>query len=446
MTKDKKITVWNLFDHLEGDKVVWIIVLFLILMSVVCLFSSTSRLLVGDMTRLDIVVSQLKIVGLGAMVILLLYQIKSFKLLKILAQFGLFISLVLLLLLVAKIDTPLVKSIEINGARRILSISGFQVHVFEVVKVAMVLYLAWAQDAIANGKIKTIRDKKWQRRVYVYLPFLVIVSLVLTGSNSAALFIGFVLFMTILFSGENGLKLVALGVILVTMLAAFAGLYSLTKNSKITLFPRIGTAFSRIFGDEDWEKRAIEARPGSKEYYEALDELRQPYGAKIAIKEGGFTGKGPGQSTQRYVVPDMSEDYMYSFIIEEYGWLGALAVLFLYVSLIARGVLIVKNCRDDKFAKIAIGGLCLLISGQAFMHMFVNIGIGPMTGQTLPLISHGNSAFLCFCTAFGFILSISRIAAKEMQSIENNADSLFAQGTETNYSDIQEEAEQYDRL
>ncbi|MBR3653505.1 MAG: FtsW/RodA/SpoVE family cell cycle protein, partial [Bacteroidales bacterium] len=112
--------------------------------------------------------------------------------------------------------------------------------------------------------------------------------------------------------------------------------------------------------------------------------------------------------------PDMSEDFMYSFIIEEYGLLGGIFVIFLYVSLLARASIIVRNCGSDHYAKLTVAGLCLLIAGQAFLHMFVNADIGPMTGQTLPLISHGNSAFLCFSIAFGIILSFSRIAARRI--------------------------------
>ena len=114
------------------------------------------------------------------------------------------------------------------------------------------------------------------------------------------------------------------------------------------------------------------------------------------------------------MVPDISEDYMYSFIIEEYGFVGGVLVIFLYISLLARGSIIVRNCGKDQFAKLGVAGLCILISGQAFLHMFVNADIGPMTGQTLPLISHGTSAFICFCIAFGVILSFSRIAARRI--------------------------------
>ena len=119
---------------------------------------------------------------------------------------------------------------------------------------------------------------------------------------------------------------------------------------------------------------------------------------------------------------------MYSFLIEEYGLFGGILVLILYISLLARSSIIARMCGDE-FAKFAIGGLAVLITGQAFMHILVNVDIGPMTGQTLPLISHGASAFLVFCIAFGIILSISRLAKKKIQ----NAEEL----TEASANDIQ---------
>ena len=100
-------------------------------------------------------------------------------------------------------------------------------------------------------------------------------------------------------------------------------------------------------------------------------------------------------------------------------------MIFLYVSLLARASIIVRNCGKDLYAKISVAGLCLLITGQAFLHMFVNADIGPMTGQTLPLISHGNSAFLCFSLAFGIILSFSRIAQRRIEKEQREAQPLI---------------------
>jgi cell division protein FtsW len=286
--------------------------------------------------------------------------------------------------------------------------------VFEVVKVAMVLYLAWAMDALKQGKLKGPSKPIWKKILYLYAPFLIIFVMIIPGSNSSALIIGLLMFVMILLGGGNFKDMSILAAAGIAVLAICFGLYSLTKHREHPLFDRIGTGISRVFEKDDWEQQVIDNPRGTIAYQKAIDAIRQPYSAKIAVKQGGLLGKGPGQSTQRYVVPDMSEDFMYSFIIEEYGLLGGIFVIFLYVSLLARGSIIARNCGSDQYAKLTVAGLCLLITGQAFLHMFVNADIGPMTGQTLPLISHGNSAFLCFSIAFGIILSFSRIASRRI--------------------------------
>ncbi len=413
--KEKKRTFWNFADSFEGDKVVWIIVLLLVLISIVCMFSSSSRLLRDGMTRLDLVKSQLLVVLAGLGVIIVLYNIKNIGFFRWFSKWGFLLSFVLLGLLDAHVSLPFIKAVNINNAWRILTIAGFQVHVFEVVKVAMVLYLAWAMDALKQGKIRWPEQLFWKKACYLYLPFLLIFVMIIPGSNSSALIIGLLMYVMILLGGGNFKDMAILGAAGIAAIAIIFGLYSATKSKEHPWFERIGTGISRVFEDKDWEQQAVDAPRGTIAWQEAIDAIRQPYSAKIAVKQGGLLGKGPGQSTQRYVVPDMSEDYMYSFIIEEYGLVGGLMVIFLYVSLLARGSIIARNCGNDHYAKLTVAGLCLLITGQAFLHMFVNADIGPMTGQTLPLISHGTSAFLCFSVAFGIILSFSRIATRRIE-------------------------------
>ena len=411
-TAKKKRNLWNIFENFEGDKVVWMIVLLLMLISVLCMFSSTSRLLSSGQSRIDVVKDQLVLVAFGIGIIILIYNIRQLGILRWLSKFGFAVSLLLLAALDLKLDLGFVRSIEINGARRILQVGPVQVHVFEVVKVAMIMYLAWAMDALKRGKLKRGNTELAKKIIYIYAPFVVSFLMIIPGSNSAALVIGGMMFITILIGGGNLRDLAVLlaaGVLIVGMVL---GIYAISKGK---VFGRIGTGISRIFESTDWEQKVLDSRMGSVDYYEALDQIRQPYSAKIAIHEGGLIGKGPGASTQRYVVPDISEDYMYSFIIEEYGIFGGIVVLMLYISLLARGSLIVRNCGSELFPKLAVAGLTMLIVMQAFLHMFVNVDIGPMTGQTLPLVSHGSSAFLCFCVAFGIILSVSRYASRKIR-------------------------------
>ena len=411
-TANRKRNLWNFFEGVEGDKVVWIIVLLLMLISVLCMFSSTSRLLSSGQSRLGVVKEQLILVAAGLAIVIAIYNIRQLGILRFFSRFGFIVSLLLLGMLDLKLDLGFIKSIEINGARRILKVGPVQVHVFEVVKVAMIMYLAWAMDALKRKKLKWGANELQKKVINIYAPFVLTFAMIIPGSNSSALVIGGMMFITILIGGGNLKDLAILAGIGVVLLGLMFGIYKLSGGK---FLGRIGTGISRVFGHTDYEQQVLDARPGSIDYYDALDEIRQPYSAKIAIHEGGVFGKGPGQSTQRYVVPDISEDYMYSFIIEEYGIIGGLFVLMLYISLLARGSLIVRNCGTELFPKLAAAGLIMLIVMQAFLHMFVNVDIGPMTGQTLPLVSHGSSAFLCFCVAFGIILSISRYASRKIQ-------------------------------
>lgn len=409
----KKSSLWNFADRFEGDKVVWIIVLLLFLFSIVCMFSSTSRLLDEGATRIDLVKEQFIVVLIGLVIIIGLYNIKNIKFFRFFSAFGFAISFILLLLLDARIRLPFMRAVEINGAYRILKMGPIQVHVFEVVKVAMVMYLSWAIDALRRRALPGKRlSEEWRKILFIYMPFIVTFVMIIPGSNSSALVIGLIMLIVILLGGGSAKDMTLLILAGAAAVAVCVGIYKISDGKYME---RIGTGISRIFEKNDWEKQFLSSRKGSIEYQEALDAMRQPYSAKIAIHEGGFLGKGPGQSTQRYVVPDISEDYMYSFIIEEYGFIGGVLVIFLYISLLARGSIIVRNCGTDHYAKLSVAGLCILISGQAFLHMFVNADIGPMTGQTLPLISHGTSAFICFCIAFGIILSFSRIASRRIE-------------------------------
>lgn len=233
------------------------------------------------------------------------------------------------------------------------------------------------------------------------------------------------MFLVILFGGDS---LKELSILMAAGIAAVLLCFGIYKISGGDHFGRIGTGISRVCKSNDWEEIVHTAPKGSLLYNNALDKLRQSYNAKIAIHQGSLIGKGPGQSTQRYVIADVSEDYVYSFIIEEYGLAGGILVIILYVSLMARGAIIARNCGNDRFAKLVVAGLCLLITGQAFLHMLVNVDMGPMTGQTLPLISHGNSAFLCFSLAFGIVLSFSRIAIRRIEMEASGLDGLTENG------------------
>ena len=443
MAARKSIGKLNFVERLQGDKVIWMIVLILIMLSVLAVSSSTPLLVLERMkstpgiTRADIITEQLLVCGAGLVIILLIYKLGRTGWLEKISKYCYLACLVPLIMLTAKISVPgVVRPIETNDAVRALYVTGLgQLHVFEFVKIGMILYLAWAVNAYKSKKLPWIdrlserprlgflAKDVWQQFIFIFFPAISIMFLVLPGSNSSALFIGLIMFATIFLGGVGIKDMIIYGVV------AALGLFiciSAYKASGGQVFNRIGTAVERIARDsEDPERQLLDVPYGSREFYNVLDKVRQPISAKVAVKEGGIFGKGAGNSTQKYVVPVIFGDYMFSFIIEEYGLLGGIVVMILYLSLLARGAIVARNC-PEQYEKILVGGLVLLITGQAFLHMLINVDLGPLTGQTLPLISHGRSAFLAFSIAFGIILCISKSAKSRIAREERNSEPIVA--------------------
>jgi cell division protein FtsW len=140
------------------------------------------------------------------------------------------------------------------------------------------------------------------------------------------------------------------------------------------------------------------------------DESKIPFQAEqsyIAIATGGITGKGPGNSDQRNSLPHPYSDFIYSIIIEEYGMVGGAAVLFLYLALLYRGMRIVANS-NKAFGGLLSAGLSFALVIQALVNMAVAVGLGPITGLPLPLLSMGGTSLIFTGTALGIILSVSR--------------------------------------
>ena len=144
--------------------------------------------------------------------------------------------------------------------------------------------------------------------------------------------------------------------------------------------------------------------------------------ARQAIQLGGIQGLGAGNSIKRTTLPNPYDDYIYSIIVEEWGLIGGSFVLFLYVWFLFRCVIIVRSCKKI-FSAVCVIGLGTLITFQALIHIAVNIGIIPETGQTLPMISHGGTAYMLMSAAFGIILAINRTIeiSKEKEEKEKNA-------------------------
>ena len=421
--------IWQVVNSFQGDKIIWMIVLLLISFSILVISSSTPLLaLQTGSSRSAIINKQIMVALLGLGIIIFCYNfLRNIKFLQALSKYGFALSFILLLFLAMRIDTKLVRAEEINGAVRTLKFYKipFQLHVFEFVKLFMVLYLAWACQTFKNNgftlarrlsavspHLAFLKKKTWQMILYIAIPVLTVTVLILIGSASSAMFIGAIMVVTVLLGGavslRQGLPIILAGIVLV------AGCIGVSLMTKGKVFPRVKTVMSRLEMARGSKEETLLSQMGTDEFRTTLDKYKQPISAKVAISEGGILGKGPGRSTQRYVVPIMFEDYMFSFIVEEYGIGGALLIILLYGTLLARGSLIARNC-TTLYSKMVVAGLIITISGQAMMHMIINVDLGPLTGQTLPMLSHGASSFLAFSISFGIILSISRMVTKKVE-------------------------------
>lgn len=436
-TARKKKSIWNLTDGFKGDKIILMVALLLMLISIIAVFSSTTLLATPGHDRVSIVREQLIAVGLGLGVMAGCYfGIRRTGVFRFFSQFGFVFSLIFLVILVFHIKTGIFTFPKNEVARRVLEFHGKQIHVFEIVKVVMVMYVAWAVSQFKEGKFTFFKEFaannpsfKWVGTdvfleiFYIFLPMAITTGLVMRGSNSAAILVCGVMFIMCLL---GGIKIKHLAVYFVCLLVGAAAMFALHEftGGGDKKGGRLDTAKSRIINSDKENLEALyQTKPGTADFYAIMDKLKQPISAEYAIKDGGVLGKFVGGSDQKYITAAIYEDYMYSFIVEETGLWGALLIIMLYLSLLARGVMIVKDCGDNLFAKLAVAGLILMICSQAMLHMAVNVHLPlmPQTGQTLPMISHGSSAFLMFCLAFGIILSISRNVWVKMQKREADA-------------------------
>jgi cell division protein FtsW len=241
--------------------------------------------------------------------------------------------------------------------------------------------------------------------INIFLPLIVICGLIAMANLSTAVMIGISCCM-LFFIGR--IKLTHLLILAVTGILLLGMLFTV---SKITGFGRATT----------WEARIKNFTSKDKD-----DVPYQVQQAKIAQANGGITGVGPGNSTQRNFLPHPYSDFIYSIIIEEYGLaFGGIGMVFLYLLFLWRSIIIFRRCPFAFGAFLAVG-LSFTLVFQAFLNMAVNVNLLPVTGLTLPLVSMGGSSIWFTCLAIGIILSVSRF----VENTEGNDDNVVQEISE----------------
>ena len=215
MAETKKKGIARFFDLLPGDRVIWIVVILLSMISILSVFSSSPLLaLETGSSRMSIVGTQMIVAVVGLVTIGLVCVVRNMKVFRWLSQWGFAISFLMLLLLVAHVQLPFLKARSINGAWRVLIVFGQQIHVYEIVKIAMVMYLAWAVDTLRTDsftilnyvvskyeKMRWLDTEFWKKMFYIYLPVILVTVTMMDGGTSSALFFAAIMALIIFVGG-----------------------------------------------------------------------------------------------------------------------------------------------------------------------------------------------------------------------------------------------------
>ena len=401
-------------NFIKGDKIIWFIVILLWMISLIAVFSSGSFLARGSSSGIEktnVLFEQLRSIAMGCAALLFCYFINIGVYRKV-APIAFGISLLMLLMLFV----PGLRA-ETNGAVRGLKIAGHTVQVFEFVKVGTVLFIAWVIEKYSDNMY---RFKDYFLKLLMWI--LIVCVLIVPNSFSSALLIAVVSFMIMYFMEIKGTHLLLTIGGALAMVALLFGLYHLTlglfgeKANDVGIFNRLATVENRIksFASSDSDSTLDLSKLTPAQLAKIDNENRQSENAKIAIAEGGIFGKGAGHSTQRFTLSMAFSDFIFSIIVEEYGLLGGILVIALYLVFLFRCISIARKCTAP-FSQALVLGLAFLITTQAFLHILVNVRLLPITGHTLPLISHGGTAYLVLSAAVGMILSVSRTIDKQLE-------------------------------
>ena len=402
----------------KGDAVIWSVFFFLCIISIIEVFSASSHLSFksGDYLAPVLYHCMLLAVGVVVMIVTMNIPCRYFKLATPLALIISFFMLVIVFFV----------GESTNGSQRWIAIFGIQFQPSEIAKGAIVLATAQILSAMQTSDGADKRAFK-----YIMIVCLLIVPLIMVENLSTAVLICTVVFL-MMFIGKvpkvqlgRLLGIVALSVALVvTMVMVFGHdkdeLAAEASGKQVMVQQQAEeedeNVLEKIFHRFDTWKGRID-KFLSDDYVAPRDldlngKDAQTSHANIAIASSNLIGKGPGNSVERDFLSQAFSDFIYAIIIEEMGLFGAFVVCMLYVILLFRTATIANRCANT-FPALLIMGFAMLLVVQAMFNMAVAVGLVPVTGQPLPLISKGGTSTIINCVYIGVILSVSYSAKKK---------------------------------
>ena len=379
----------------KGDKVIWIIFLLLCLISIVEVFSAASTLTYKTGDHWGPITQHSVILMVGVVIVVLMHNI-PYKWFQVFPTILYPLSVVLLALITI---LGFVTNDRVNGAARWTSFMGIQFQPSELAKMAVIIVVAFLlskkQDGEDGENPKTFK--------YILILSGIICFLIGIENFSTAALLFCVVYAMMFIGRIAWKKLLGLaGGLFIVGAIGVAVIVSVPEDTNIPFLHRASTWKSRITGFIN-----DEYIPPAK--YD-IDKNGQIAHARIAIATSNVLGKGPGNSVQRDFLSQAFSDFIFAIIIEELGLLGAAGVVILYIWLLIRAGKIAQKC-ERAFPAFLVMGIALMLVSQALINMAVAVGLGPVTGQPLPLVSKGGTATFINCAFIGMILSVSRYTA-----------------------------------
>ena len=384
----------------SGDRVLWIIIVVLSVISVLVVYSSTAKMAYDAHTvrsTSHFLQQQVMILGLSFGIMLFVHKIDC-RIYFYLTRPAYFLSLLLTVAVYFIGATT-------NGAARWIPLGPFQFQPSEALKVATVLFLA-QQLAGRQSKIDRIRivpslrfwtwrsspeqRRTWREGTWPILMPVIASCLVIFPAHTSSAVLVFAASWVMMLIGRvrfrELMKLVGLAAAGVVLIMALNLGRSETAEGRVSTWIHLWTQSQRD---------------------KPVENLSDTERSMIAIHNGGLLGEGAGQSAMRVEMIHPESDYAYAFFVEEYGLVLAVVLLMLYLWIFFRAIEIFRRC-GTAFPGLLVLGLALLITCQALLHIMVTVNLIPETGQTLPLISRGGSSVLFTSVALGMILGVSR--------------------------------------
>lgn len=418
MTEEKQ-TRFNDIAQKHGDPWIWGIYLALIVISIVESYSASSREVASSANIYAPVIKQCAFLGIGALLVFFLHRIDYNKseFLMVMIPGLAFVTIMLLIYVMFFGDV-------INGARRSMRILGFTIQPSELAKLSIVTLLSYIL-----AKSQKNRDVSNKGMIAAAIAVLVYGgTMIKSGMTNTIILMAISIAMMLI----GGAKLKKIAILLCVYGVLGGGFYIIKEHNK-----KIESAFNteNVTNNTDKLDRT-KMRVGRLTAWRTRDSLvhrpitdynQQEMFSRMAQAHGGWHGVGPGRSRECSRLPLAFSDYIYSIIIEELGLIGGIFLLVLYLWLLARAAMIVRRSRRV-LPSLLIIGMASMITIQALFHMAINVGVFPVSGQPLPLISMGGTSIIVMSVAFGIMLSVSRTIANYNNRNNKQEEAVLPEG------------------